>query len=463
MLFNSLEFVLLFLPCMVGLYYALWAFPKGALRALTLGSLFFYSYWNPAYLPLILGSTLFNFFMGKLLAKVPNSRVLLGVGVGANLALIGYYKYFHFFCENLGITLSIDSILLPLGISFFTFQQIAYLVDTFKTGVCEERLDRYCLFVTFFPQLIAGPIVHHSEVLSQFTKSSTYRFSMDNFVKGITIFVAGLAKKVLIADALMLHVGPIFTLAEEGVALNFLEGWGAALAYTFQLYFDFSGYSDMAIGLGLLFNIRLPQNFNSPYKAKNIIDFWRRWHMTLSKFLRDYLYIPIGGNQKGEGRRHINLMITMLLGGLWHGAGWLFVIWGALHGAYLIINHLWIKLVPGKSRWYSQALTFMAIVVAWVFFRAQTMEGALSVLKAMAGANGLISDFSLLRFASHSKWATDVAIAAVISYFSPNVYELMESRFKPHPAVGFAMGVLCFVLLRQMIGLQASEFLYFQF
>ena len=289
--------------------------------------------------------------------------------------------------------------MLPLGISFFTFQKIAYLVDAYRGEVRAGGFLSFALFVTFFPQLIAGPIVHHSEVIPQFGQKSTYRPNLDNLSMGIGIFVLGLAKKTVLADSIATYATPVFRAAQAGADPTLFEAWGGALAYTFQLYFDFSGYSDMAIGLALMFNIRLPINFNSPYKATNIIDFWRRWHITLSRFLRDYLYIPLGGNRHGVARRYANLMLTMLLGGLWHGAGWTFIVWGGLHGIFLVINHFWHALGvgsattsgarPGSDGSAARTITFLAVMVAWVFFRAEDFDAATRILAGMAGLNGV--------------------------------------------------------------------------
>jgi D-alanyl-lipoteichoic acid acyltransferase DltB (MBOAT superfamily) len=310
------------------------------------------------------------------------------------------FKYAGFFANDIArLSVDLSYILLPLGISFFTFQQIAYLVDAYRREVPREGFINYSLFVTFFPQLIAGPIVHHSETIPQFARAETYRPDLDHLALGISVFVIGLAKKVILADGIAVYATPVFAAAQAGGDPTLFEAWGGALAYTFQLYFDFAGYSDMAIGLGLMFNIRLPLNFNSPYKAVNIIDFWRRWHITLSRFLRDYLYIPLGGSRLGPSRRYTNLMITMLLGGLWHGAGWTFVIWGGLHGIYLVINHAWHALRRAlghdlsrstfAGRVLARTVTFLAVVVAWVFFRAEGFDAASRILAGMIGLNGV--------------------------------------------------------------------------
>ena len=338
-----------------------------------------------------------------------------------NLALIGYFKYAGFFVSTVaalsGAEWRIEAIVLPLAISFFTFQQIAFLVDAYRHESSERNFLSYCLFVTFFPQLIAGPIVHHKQMLPQFARPGTFSFQPHLVSLGLTVFVLGLFKKVVLADSVAVYGTPVFAAADAGNTLTFFEAWGGALAYTFQLYFDFSGYSDMAIGLALIFGIRLPINFESPYKALSITDFWRRWHITLSTFLRDYLYIALGGNRRGPVRRYINLALTMLLGGLWHGAGWTFVVWGGLHGVYLVVNHAWHRVVNPDwvtSRLYRLAawsITFLCVVIGWVFFRSESFSGAVAMLQAMAGFNGA---------------ALDVRLAGPLSILAPSGGNLRE-------------------------------------
>jgi len=354
-------------------------------------------------------SILFNYAVGVALGDIRHNighvpgRLVLAFGIAANLALLGYFKYANFFVDNFnhltGSDFHLEHIVLPLAISFFTFQQIAYLVDAWRGETREYNFLHYCLFVTFFPQLIAGPIVHHREMLPQFARDLVYRFNHEHLAIGVSIFTLGLFKKVMLADNIAAYATPVFNAAEAGTALTFFEAWSGTLAYTLQLYFDFSGYSDMAIGLARMFGILLPLNFFSPYKARNIIEFWRRWHITLSRFLRDYLYIPLGGNRKGRSRRYLNLMLTMLLGGLWHGAGWTYVAWGALHGLYLVINHVWhavrralgadVERLTRIGTLGSTLLTFIAVMLAWVFFRAETFHGAMVMLHAMSGGNGV--------------------------------------------------------------------------
>jgi alginate O-acetyltransferase complex protein AlgI len=415
MLFNSFEFIFLFLPITLLIFFQIGrqGYYRWAIALLLAASIFFYSWWNPANLPLLVGSLLFNYALGGAISehfKIPvNKKLLLTIGVVLNLLLISYFKYADFLISSsnaiLGMQVNLLHIVLPLGISFFTFQQIAYLVDAYRGEIKKYTFLDYALFVSFFPHLIAGPLVQHKDILFQFSERSIIRFKPENFVVGITIFSMGLFKKVVFADNVALYAGPIFNAASGGASITLFDAWIGALAYTLQLYFDFSGYSDMAIGAARMFGIQMPLNFDSPYKSVNIVLFWRRWHITLSNFLRDYLYIPLGGNRYGEVRRNVNLMITMLLGGLWHGAGWSFVLWGGLHGAYLIINNQWRSLRKHwghdlqKSTWWGNALsclvTFVAVVVGWVFFRADSIGTAVAILNGMVGANG-ISLFSNL-------------------------------------------------------------------
>ncbi len=464
MLFNSFEFILLFVPVTVAVFYLLGSRlgEEKALFWLVLASLYFYGYWNFSFVALIVFSILFNYTCGYFLAseKLPSAlarKNLLIVGIVVNLLLLGYFKYYNFFIDNintaLGLGLDNESILLPLAISFFTFQQIAYLADSYQNQAHEYNFTHYCLFVTFFPQLVAGPIVHHKEMMPQFEKRETFRFDPQNLSVGLTIFIIGLFKKVVIADSLAQYANPVFHAAEAGVALTTIEAWGGALAYTFQLYFDFSGYSDMAIGLARMFGIKLPLNFHSPYKADSIVEFWRRWHITLSRFLRDYLYIPLGGNRKGPLRRYGNLLITMLLGGLWHGAGWTFIVWGGLHGVYLIINHAWLamkrKLLPQRKksspagRIVGILITFTAVTLAWVFFRAESMGGAFNLLTAMFGGNGTYLPleakdlfgaspelFRQLNYFNAEEQLQLLLVALAIVWLLPNTQQFM-SRYEP--------------------------------
>ena len=416
MLFSSPEFIYAFLP-LVFLGFVLshrLKSPSAVLYWLIASSLFFYGWWNPRYLVLIVALIAANFALSRAILAAPTAatrKAWLLAGLTLNLGTLVYYKYTGFLLRNIdaltGAQWTVGTIVLPLGISFFTFQKIAFLVDTYHGRVPRIGFGEYSLFVLFFPQLIAGPIVHHSEVVPQFRALHERRMNWDNVAIGVTVFFIGLFKKVVLADSLSAYdVTPVFSKVAAGAHPAFLEAWGGALGYTLQLYFDFSGYSDMAIGAALLFGIRLPQNFNSPYKATSIIDFWRRWHMTLSRFLRDYVYFPLGGNRLGPGRRYVNLFVTMLLGGFWHGAGWTFVIWGALHGSYLAINHGWRALMDRAGVDFSAIpvivrrsaallLTFFAVVIGWVYFKSDSTATAARMLGAMFGANGIALPLAL--------------------------------------------------------------------
>jgi alginate O-acetyltransferase complex protein AlgI len=348
----------------------------------------------------------FNYLCGIKLSRDHregrSTPMALALGLGVNLAVLAYYKYTNFFIDNantiFGTHFVLHKIILPLGISFFIFQKIAYLVDAYRGEAEEYNFLDFSLFVMYFPQLIAGPIVHHKEMIPQFRKASIFRLCPEDLAGGLTLFTIGLIKKVVIADTVTRWSDPIFAAAQSGTSPTMIDAWCAALSFTFQIYFDFSGYTDMALGLALMIGIRLPLNFNSPYKAVNIIEFWRRWHMTLSRFLRDYVYIPLGGNRRGPRRRYINLLATMLIGGLWHGAAWTFVAWGGLHGFYLVLNHGWHSLrqrlewkprVGAGGLWPGRLLTFGVVVLTWVFFRAESFHAARVILEGMAGLNGI--------------------------------------------------------------------------
>ena len=413
MLFNSYSFIFVFLPVvLLGFFLLARLQARFAATWLALASLFFYGYWNPVYVGLLMASIVVNYGFARWMiqanaaSQYASKKQILITAITANLLLLGYYKYAGFFINTVNAVAatgwSFTELILPLGISFFTFTQIAFLVDTHRGRAQEPNFTNYVLFVTFFPHLIAGPVLHHKDMMPQFASSTTYHVQWNKVSAGLLLFTLGLCKKILWADSLAPYVTGVFDGVSTGAALGllptFYEAWAGALAYTLQIYFDFSGYTDMALGVALMFNIKLPINFNSPYQAISIIDFWRRWHMTLSTFLKDYLYIPLGGNRHGPVRRYLALLTTMLLGGLWHGAGWTFVVWGALHGAYLVINHGWRAFClavwprPFTSRLviYSVAalsgmLTFVAVVAAWVVFKAADMQQAMLMLKAMFG------------------------------------------------------------------------------
>lgn len=465
-------------------------------------------------------SILVNFNIGKLLVE-RKSKWLLVIGLAFNLGLISYFKYFNFLLENISALLTTNfttqDIILPLAISFFTFQQIAFLIDAYRGEGQEQSLLRYSLFITFFPQLIAGPIVHHKEMLPQFDQQQARQEKIRDIAIGLSIFAIGLFKKTVIADGIAGYANQVFEQSTTGAAITFFDAWGGALAYTFQLYFDFSGYSDMAIGIARMFGIILPLNFYSPYKAVNISEFWRRWHMTLSRFLRDYVYIALGGNRKGSVSRHSNLLITMLLGGLWHGAGWNFVIWGGLHGLYLTVCHFYQelkkKLFPNASQgssigqFFAWLLTFVVVVISWVFFRATTFDSAIAMLSGMLGINGfelpnaIVSRLGGIReyiemlgihvgngsgsfFIEVWTWNIVLLIAVLVL---PNTMDMFKSvraalvekpnnnrdafwpgityfsRIQWKQSTGWALTAALALVLGMLTLSQVSEFLYFQF
>ncbi|WP_220149775.1 MBOAT family O-acyltransferase [Sphingomonas aracearum] len=502
---------------------------------LTAASLLFYCWWRPANLPLLMGSMVFNYVLaGRLMQS--RSKALLAAGVVANLLLLGVFKYTGFVAENLawvtGAGWNIPHVILPLAISFFTFQQIAYLVDAHGGRISERNPINYCLFITFFPHLIAGPITHHGEMLSQFSDQSRFRPRWDFVGVGLTLFLIGLFKKVVVADPFGVTASPVFAAAAHGGGVRFVEAWTGALSYALQLYFDFSGYSDMAIGLGLLFGIALPLNFDSPYKARNIIDFWSRWHMTLTRFLTAYVYNPIVVSlTRRRAERRLPLprrgrmspgtfvalvaiptVLTMLISGIWHGAGWQFVIFGLLHGLYLTVAHAWRtwrahRGAPVRSDAPlvvvgSVLLTFLCVVVAQVFFRAENVAAALDMLRGMAGLNGITlpqpfgaSDtvralagrlgigIAPLPLFEESQAIRIVLFLAVVWTF-PNAYQWLrgvptaldarpraswverftgQATWQPSVALGLAVGCLSFLSLMLAVSKAPTEFLYFRF
>lgn len=499
MIFSSWQFILLFLPVSFFVYF--WLNHRRLIIAgklwLVAMSLFFYAYWDIKYLPLILGSIFLNFTIGKWLTQAHpqslrevqkphrevNRKVVLATGIVVNLLLLGYYKYTDFLLGNVnvvfGTSYPLPHILLPLAISFFTFTQIVYLVDSYRGETTEYDLLNYSLFVTFFPHLIAGPIVHHRQIMPQFASRWTLILRYSNILRGLLIFAIGLFKKVVIADSFAVWATAGF---DGGQSLGFFAAWATILSYTFQLYFDFSGYCDMAIGASLLFNIWLPINFNSPYKALDIQDFWRRWHITLSSFLRDYLYIPLGGNRYGEYRTYLNLFITFVLGGLWHGATWMFVIWGAMHGGALVVLRFWRALgrpLPPMLAWIA---TFTFVSVSWVFFRAKTLDDALRMLRGMVDFRSVMGHNAALIPTSDLAWGgwfSDVLLKFMPGSFigqAPTYLAIFiafvlitqkNSMEMTSGAIGFSKliyGITLFVMAMYfMLAATSSIFLYFNF
>jgi D-alanyl-lipoteichoic acid acyltransferase DltB (MBOAT superfamily) len=478
MVFSSPQFILLFLPVSFAGYFLLLRFRLVLASKIWLVgvSLFFYGYWNVAYLPLLLASIGLNFLAGVQLAR-RRSRLLLAAAVAANLATLAYFKYANFLIENInagfGSDYALGQIILPLGISFYTFTQIAYLVDSYSGSAKEYDPLNYALFVTFFPHLIAGPILHHSEMMPQFRSRWTLAIRYPNIMRGLFIFSIGLFKKVMIADTFAIWADAGF---DGKGPLDFYSAWGTSLAYTFQLYFDFSGYCDMAIGAALLFNIWLPINFNSPYKSLDIRDFWRRWHITLSRYLRDYLYIPLGGNRSSTPHTYFNLMATFVLGGLWHGASWMFVIWGALHGAALVAHRIWRNAGFNLPKPLAWLLTFLFVNVTWVFFRAKSMDDAMRILRGLVSLEpaalptaklawgGWLSDIMLRLLpagiaANLLCWMT-IGIAFVL-IAQRNSTELTLSKMDAKRVVGAAL-IFCISVYAAMVT-KSTVFLYFEF
>ena len=477
MLFNSPEYIFAFLPFVAIVYFGLarLGYIEFAKVWVTGASVYFYASWNPDNLILLFLSMGFNFGIGRILSRDDQwrRRSILVFAICVNLAALAYYKYANFFVANVnagfGTQWDIGEIILPLAISFYTFTQIAYLVDAWRGEAREYSFLHYCWFVCFFPHLIAGPIVHHSEMMPQFFDDKNAFFNIDNVSKGILIFCIGLFKKVVIADTFAIWAN--FGYGFDGT-LTLPEAWVTSLCYTFQLYYDFSGYTDMAIGAALIFNIWLPINFNSPYKALSIQDFWRRWHMTLSRWLRDYLYIPLGGNRKGNYRTYFNLMATFVLGGLWHGAGWTFLIWGSLHGLALVAHRFWEKAgmkMPALLAW---TMTFLFVNFTWVFFRAESVEQAMQIIRSMLGLNGVAVSAALLAILNNlpainitllTMQCVIIIVFALVAFLCKNSMEMTanKTRYNLKDSLTVSGSLLITVLLG--IASTSSVFLYFNF
>jgi alginate O-acetyltransferase complex protein AlgI len=497
MLFNSHIFLLAFLPaCLAGHAILQRISNRAASIWLLAASITFYSWGSTSsHIALLVASIGVNYVAGAALAEAGNHRrSILVAALAFNLGGLAYFKYAGFLAGLFGLH-NVQSPELPLGISFFTFTQIAFLVDSYRRSTTENSPINYALFVAYFPHLIAGPILNHREMQPQFKRGPfTSQYSARISI-GLSIFILGLAKKLLLADAIAPYADAICSRAGYE-PLTMMEAWTGALSYTLQIYFDFSAYCDMAVGVSYMLGIRIPMNFNSPYKATSIIDFWRRWHMSLSRFLRDYLYIPLGGNRFGAFRRYRNLMLTMLIGGLWHGAGWTFIIWGGLHGVYLTANHLW-----RSAGWFhipqpiARLLTLLAVVAAWVFFRAESVPAALSMLHAMFGGAGLALperlqpllgdsllapwiEFGMFRnkyVVAHEAWITIAALGS-IALFCPNTLQFF-ARFWPtldpvqpasvallwRPSLWWNTACGCLLVLSVLLLSRESPFLYFRF
>ena len=498
MLFNSYEFIFLFLPVTIIGFFVVskWRHTYGTLW-LVLASLFFYGWWDYRYVPLLLASICFNYFVGGQLEHLAAGHAIergghvtrdmphyarrkgwLAFGIVINLLLLGYFKYMDFFLGTVNALAGADwfdlpHIVLPLGISFYTFTQTAYLVDAYRGQARNQSFLTYCEFVTIFPHLIAGPIINHKEMIPQFVAAETFHMQWDNMAHGLTIFIMGLFKKVVIADTLSPWVNDIFSRAD---ALTFIEAWLGVIGYTLQLYFDFSGYSEMAIGLGLMLNLRLPQNFDSPYQSHSIIDFWRRWHMTLGLWVKNYLYIPMGGNRFGQLCKMRNLLVSMLIIGLWHGAGWTYVFWGAWHGVMLMVNHWWRTLHIALPKGLCWLLTLSGVIIGWVFFRAENFQAAGQILMAMSDVHNIVLPAS---YQAYGAWLTNFGVSfhalpvgglyykvvfifllALLTLWAPNPLRL-QSYFKPNVAWLVVLLLAAGVTFYNFS--QVSDFLYFQF
>jgi alginate O-acetyltransferase complex protein AlgI len=490
MLFNSYSFIFIFLPLVALLYFLLHKYTSAfwARLVLLISSLLFMSLWNIYFAAVLIFSVLFNFALGSILSNTVSSannkrkKIVFLAAITGNILLLGFFKYTNFFLTSVNsffsVQISLLNLIVPIGISFYTFMQIAWITDIYRHGGFRYDFVSYCLYVTFFPYVISGPIVYHKEIITQLESKQAQKFNIDNLCRGIFIFSIGLFKKTAIADTLAIIANGGFN---ASAALSFTEAWLTSLSFTMQLYFDFSGYTDMAIGAALIFNIDIPANFNSPYKSLDIREFWHRWHITLSRFLREYIYIPLGGNRSGEIRTLINLMLTFLIGGLWHGAAWTFVFWGFLHGSALVVHRLWMKTGFHLNKVLAWFLTFNFVNIAWIFFRAKSWNNALNVLKGMAGINGVFVSTNLadnpfwqkltvigIRF---GEWRENLPNTETIIYFlcillipfillTKNSNQLLE-KFFPNWKNAMAIAVLmaCGLLLLN----QATVFLYFKF
>jgi len=470
MLFNSYEYLLYFLPITAIGYFAFGRRAQWAVGWLVVTSLVFYGWWNPRYLPLIIASIGFNFGVAHLMMKrAVDARRWLIVGVTGNLALLGVFKYSDFFLRMLGeagvMPLWQSHLALPLGISFFTFTQIAFLVDVSRRKATEPSPANYSLFVTFFPHLLSGPIIHHSEMMPQFASSSNKQLVWENVGRGMFLLVIGLSKKIFLADPLAPLVADGF---DHAAGVGGFQAWLSAFSYTLQIYFDFSGYTDMALGAALIFNIRLPINFNSPYRSSNLRDFWYRWHITLSRFLREYLYIPLGGNRVPEARVFANLLVTFLLGGLWHGAGWTFVCWGALHGLGLCCLRLWNRTglrLPPVVAWM---ITFLFVVVTWVFFRANSVADALDFLRAMAGLSAPVGTSGTVDIRDTVATLAGSQASALLSLIAGTAIVFQRKNSNTYvqelsPSWVFAAGTAAALVAAVLQLSDVAPFLYFNF
>ncbi len=506
MLFHEAIFIFLFLPIVLPAYFLcrLYLEKNSSILLLSVSSIIFYGYWDVKYVPLLFLSIIFNYFIGQnLIKRLDKNNIILFFGVFTNLSLLIFYKYSSMIIDNYNIFFGFNFTLnypdLPLGISFFTFLQIAYIVDCSKGKVTKTSFSSYFLFVSFFPHLIAGPLVHHKDLIPQF--SLKYKKIAENISVGLIIFGIGLFKKLVLSEYVSVASDNMFNGVDNGIMPSFVDAWIGVLSFTLLIYFDFSAYSDMAIGLSKMLGIRLPENFNSPYKSKNIIEFWRRWHITLSQFLKNYLYIPLGGNRHGDLKKYLNILIVMTLAGLWHGAGWTFVLWGSIHGFLLLINHYWQKKnIFTINHFISFWLTFISIMIAWVPFRSSSIESTINVYKGMFGQFGFILPEHYNQIFPHSFTEILLKLGVEFAYLNgfggknqiiilillllfvmklPNTQEIFQ-KYKPtlntntknHPTLlrwepnlqnAIILGMIFSYLLILVIQGKSGEFIYFQF
>ena len=485
MLYNSYIFIMAFLPIVLAGYYLLNHFKRyqGALAWLCGASLFFYGYFNWSYLPIIVVSILGNFALSKILLKNLEHRgyfqkILLTVGLAGNIGGLFYFKYYDFFIQNINkafnTNFSLLHLLLPLGISFFTFQQLSYVIDSYLGGVPRYSFLEYTVFVTFFPQLIAGPIVLHHEVIPQFADLNNRKWNWEHFSEGLYAFFLGLGKKVLLADTFAKAVEVGFS---DVSALGTANAIIVMLSYTFQIYFDFSGYCDMATGIGKFFNIDIPMNFNSPYRAVTITEFWNRWHMTLTRFFTTYIYIPLGGNRKGAWRTYFNVMVVFLVSGLWHGANWTFILWGLLHGIASVVTRMFKKQIERWHPAFSWLCTFLFINITWVIFRADSVNQVVAFMRQLTNLNftSILSGIKEAFLLPEIKWMLDTfhkekysymiwAIFLIFGLFgSLQMKNTNEKVGSFQPTVGRAAG-LALLAIWGIISLSGvSVFLYWNF
>ena len=477
MLFNSYVFMLAFLPLTLIIYFLLGRLPERIQLNklfLVLASFLFYGYNNPSYVPIIVISILANYALSQMMLRSEKKVIrlpLMLLGLALNLGVLFYFKYHDFFATNMnaffGTNFALYRLALPLGISFFTFQQLSYVIDSYRRAVPRYNILDYALFVTFFPQLVAGPIVLHSEIVPQFADPKNRHFNFENFAPGLYAFALGLFKKVIVADTFGIAVEAGFA---NAATLNTAEAWFIAIGYTLQLYFDFSGYCDVATGVGLMFNIKIPLNFNSPYKSMNIREFWQRWHITLSRFLTTYIYFPLGGNRKGTVRTYINLMIVFLASGLWHGAGWLFLLWGLMHGAASVLYRIFRKQYDSLHPALQWIMTFGFVVIAWVFFRATALSDALAIVKSMFMMNfGPIRDSITSAFALPGGFRPGYNAIFMMVWYALSMFACLGMRntyektmdFKPTLYHAFQTVIL--ILYVTLCLSNVSVFLYFNF